>query len=98
MMDEYKKAIDEQDEMLDDIHHSVKKINTMSNVINKELVEQQDLIIEIEQKTDDTNTRLSRIIKRTDDLIGNPGDNCKLCMIIFLVVVLAGLLLLLFYK
>ena len=68
----------------------------MGLTIRDELDVQSHMLNELEQDTDETQTRLQAAQKKVDHLLRKAGLKGQLCIMVFLVVVLIVLLLLIF--
>mmetsp|Transcript_5044 Transcript_5044/g.13694 ORF Transcript_5044/g.13694 Transcript_5044/m.13694 type:complete len:226 (+) Transcript_5044:233-910(+) len=85
-----------QDESLDDIELHVNRIGRMGRAIGEELEGQGGLLDELDQDMDTTQSRLKATQKKMQDVIRKSGGNKQFCLLIFLIVVLAVLLVLAF--
>ena len=63
----------EQDEQLDRVLHSVINMREMAGHIGFELEDQTTMLESLDQRVDDTQSRLQRTIKRVDHLLAVNG-------------------------
>merc|ERR1712079_462219 len=80
-----------QDEILDDMHATLKRLGVHANTINVEMESQMKLLDEVDEEMTITGDRLTRLTQKLDDLMGQSNSK-KICLIIFLIVVLITLL------
>jgi len=77
----------EQDEVLDDMLGSLKRLGMMGNVIEVELEEQNELLDEIDDDMDHAQSRLDAMTAKLDKILGH-SDGKKWCIIMVLVITL----------
>ena len=80
-----------QDEILDDMHATLKRLGVHANTINVEIDSQMKLLDEVDEEMTITGDRLTRLTQKLDDLMGQSNSK-KICLIVLLVVILAGLI------
>mmetsp|Transcript_54729 Transcript_54729/g.67131 ORF Transcript_54729/g.67131 Transcript_54729/m.67131 type:complete len:251 (-) Transcript_54729:48-800(-) len=90
-LNEQQQQIAMQDEYLDDILLSLKRLGVKADTMNIEFKDQERLLGDVEQEMDTTQSKLKRLTLKLDDMLGR-SDNKKICLIVFLVIVLAVLL------
>merc|ERR1712062_96125 len=76
-----------QDEILDDMHATLKRLGVHANTINVEIDSQMKLLDEVEEEMDITKDRLTRLTAKLDDLMGQSNSK-KICLIVILVMIL----------
>ena len=86
----------QQDADLDQLGEHVTRIGQVGLTIRDELDVQGHMLSELEQDTEETQTRLQAAQKKVDHLLRKAGLKGQFCIMIFLVVVLIILILLIF--
>ncbi|BBN20050.1 syntaxin of plants SYP6 [Marchantia polymorpha subsp. ruderalis] len=87
----------EQDEDLDDLSQSVQRMGNIGLAIHEELDSQEVLISDISRDVDTAATRLDYVQKKMETLIKKAGAKGQLVLIAVLVILLALLIMLIFY-
>jgi len=80
-----------QDEILDDMHATLKRLGVHANTINVEIDSQMKLLDEVDEEMTITGDRLTRLTQKLDDLMGQSNSK-KICLIVLLVLILCTLL------
>ena len=80
-----------QDEILDDMHSTLKRLGVHANTINVEIDSQMALLEDVEEQMDVTGDRLTRLTQKLDDLMGQSNSK-KICLIVVLIAILVVLL------
>jgi len=78
---------EEQDEILSGMIVSLQRLGAMGNTIEIELKEQNKMLEEVDEDMETAQDRLASLTVKLDKLLGQSGKN-KICLIIFLVMVL----------
>ena len=86
----------QQDDDLDQLGEHVTRIGQVGLTIRDELDVQGHMLSELEQDTDETQTRLQAAQKKVDHLLRKAGLKGQFCIMMFLLVVLIVLILLIF--
>lgn len=88
----------QQDEVLDEIHDGASNLHEVSIAMNKELKEQVGMLDDVNKQTGDLATRLNAANNKVTDLIENTlSTKQKLCLIVCLVLTFFVLTFLVFY-
>jgi len=77
----------EQDEILDDMLQTLKRLGVQGHAITVEIEEQNVLLDDIGSEMDTTQNRIAKLTQKLDALMGH-SENKKICLIVILVVVL----------
>jgi len=86
-----------QDKGLDKLGESVGKIKTIASTIGNELEEQNKLIGDIEHETDKAESGLKNAVRKVNNLLDSTKDGTQIGIIVFLILLLVGLVVLVFY-
>mmetsp|Transcript_62457 Transcript_62457/g.99293 ORF Transcript_62457/g.99293 Transcript_62457/m.99293 type:complete len:251 (+) Transcript_62457:30-782(+) len=81
----------QQDEILDDMKQTLKRLGVHANTINVELESQSKLLDEVDEEMDITKDRLTRLTQKLDALMGNSNTK-KILLIVILVIILVVLI------
>jgi len=77
----------QQDEILDDMHQTLKRLGVHANTINLEIESQTQLLDEVDDEMTITGDRLSRLTNKLDALMGHSNSK-KIGLIVILIIVL----------
>lgn len=83
--------IGRQDEMLDDMNESLKRLGVMGNTIQVELEEQHHMLTDLEADMDHTIGHMGQVMKKLDKVLRHK-DRGKLCLFLLLTIILAVLM------
>lgn len=89
--------IDNQEIKLDMINDKLQNVKRSALLISHEIGDQEKLLDEITDETNDTTKGLRKSVRRLDEIIENAGSCKIIIMIIFLILILMGLIILIFY-
>jgi len=89
--------INQQDDDLDALSHTVATLGNMGEAINSELVQQARILEDMEGEVDKTSGRLSNVVKKVNRLLESTSDRVQWCIIISLLLILVGLVIVVFY-
>jgi chromosome segregation ATPase len=78
---------DVQDNIMDDMLHTLKRLNVHGNLISVELEEQSRIMDDIDEEMDQADSTLRTLTGRLDQLLGH-SENKKIALIVLLVIVL----------
>lgn len=88
----------QQDEVLDEIHEGAVNLHEVSVEMNKELKKQVGMLEDVNQSTSDLSTRLKAANNKVTDLIEHSlSVKQKMCVMVFLTIVFVILTFLVFY-
>eukprot|EP00298_Acanthocystis_sp_HF-20_P008125 c17489_g1_i1.p1 GENE.c17489_g1_i1~~c17489_g1_i1.p1 ORF type:complete len:185 (+),score=41.59 c17489_g1_i1:306-860(+) len=87
----------EQEQDLEGLGHTVKRLGSIGVAINQELNHHSKLIDEMDQEVERTQGRLRSTMAKVHKLLEESSDNTKIRIIIFLIIVMVVLLFLVIY-
>jgi len=87
----------DQDAELDQLGEVVGVIGQMGNSIYSELNTQSRILGDLESGVDDTQGRLTSVMRRVNKLLESTSDRVQWCLVIVLTLILIGLVIIVFY-
>eukprot|EP00026_Physarum_polycephalum_P014827 Phypoly_transcript_15386.p1 GENE.Phypoly_transcript_15386~~Phypoly_transcript_15386.p1 ORF type:complete len:256 (+),score=30.40 Phypoly_transcript_15386:127-894(+) len=87
----------DQDDQLDQLGDVVGVIGQMGNSIYSELNTQSRILGDLEAGVDDTQGRLTSVMRRVNKLLESTSDRVQWCVVIVLTLILIGLVIIVFY-
>jgi len=89
--------IKEQDDHLDTLSVTVGRLKDMGSTIGSTIQETTSLVEELNVEVDKTDSGIRGAMNRVNKLLDSTKDSTQWCIIIFLILVLIGLIVLIFY-
>jgi len=89
--------IKEQDEHLDTLSMTVGRLKDMGSTIGNTIQETTGLVEELNVEVDKTDSGIRGAVNKVNKLLESTKDSTQWCIIIFLVLVLVGLIVVIFY-
>lgn len=82
---------------MDEIKEGVGTLKEMGWAIDSSIKRQDVIIEEIDKKVDTADSRLKRSVRKVEELLNKTNDSTQMCVIVFLILALIGLLVAVFY-
>jgi len=87
----------QQDDHLNAISQTVGHLGAMGEQIHSELLQQNRILDEMDDKVERTSARLTGVLRKVNKLLESTSDRVQWCLIIVLTLMLVGLVIIVFY-
>jgi len=87
----------QQDQELDAISNTIGQLGAMGEAIHTELSSQSRMLDEMNDRVDQTDSRLTNVMRKVNHLLESTSDRVQWCLIIVLTLMLIGLVIIVFY-